>query len=100
MTVVSNSDLAGVEGELLPARSALSLIGINFINATNTTYDFPGQSAQGAQGVSGGDYGQSVAYACQATSQQGSGGLLGSLGLGTGPWSNLTCMPAAVTSGG
>lgn len=93
MSVVSYEQLDRLAGELLPERTVLSLINISFSNVHNATYEFP---AGGGHGAAGGGHGTTVAYACQATDSPGTQGVLGSLGLGSSPYSSMTCMPAAV----
>jgi hypothetical protein len=91
MTAVSYQELDSLSGELLPPRVLLSLINLTF---DNRRYDV--HMPEGGSG--GGDGGTTVAYACQATTTQGTGGLIGSLGLGQAPGRTMTCIPAAVAS--
>jgi hypothetical protein len=90
-TQIEFPELAGLAGEVLPERAALSVVDlsgtrINVLSSSNSTsYTAP---------AGGGD----VAYACQATNSPGTPGLLGSLGLGSAnPSSAMTCIPAAAT---
>src|SRR5579875_4004162 len=79
MSAISFAELEQVSGELLPARTVLSLVDA-----------LPG----------GGGHGTTVAYACHATSSAGTPGLVGALGLGEPAHSSLTCTPTAIFSGG
>ncbi|SRR5579875_577171 len=78
MSAISFAELEQVSGELLPARTVLSLVDA-----------LPG----------GGGHGTTVAYACQATSSAGTPGLVGALGLGTPAHSGLTCVPVVSAAG-
>lgn len=92
MHAVSMQELADLGGEVLPPRVLLSLIDVTF---DNRHYEANTPQGGGSQGGGG-----TVAYACQATTTQGTGGLLGSLGLGQAPGQTMTCVPAAVAAHG
>ncbi|MEU6737521.1 hypothetical protein ABZ929_30685 [Streptomyces physcomitrii] len=109
MTAVSYRELASLDGELLPPRMLLSLVDVTFGNRSHDVSQ-PQDNGQGGGGPQtggglqpgaspqGGGGNTTVAYACQATTTQGTPGLIGSLGLGQGPSSSMTCVPAAVVS--
>lgn len=80
------AELDALAGEVLPARTALSAVTGS---PAAPTAD-PGRYA-----VPDG-HGGTVYYACQTTHSEGSGGVVGALGLGQPPSTTTTCMPAAV----
>ncbi|QKW09814.1 hypothetical protein HUT18_28790 [Streptomyces sp. NA04227] len=95
MTAVSYGELESLDCELLPPRVLLSLVDLGFDGPGHAT---PGSDSPTPEGGGQGDTNTTVSYACQATTTQGTGGLIGALGLGQPPSSTITCVPAAVTS--
>ncbi|GHF10390.1 hypothetical protein GCM10017786_50080 [Amycolatopsis deserti] len=93
-----HSFLHALEGDLLPERAALSLITPNVLSpaADGGTGPAPAPDPQGYV-VSDG-HGGTVYYACQTTHTDGTGGVLGAVGVGRPASTTTTCMPAAVTS--
>lgn len=94
---VSFTALDAVTGELLPERPALSVLSIT-LSGTPTAGGSPAHTPATDPGdyvVSDG-HGGTVFYACQITQNNGTGGLIGLLGLGQPPSTSTTCVPATV----
>lgn len=88
--------LHALDGEVLPERAALSLVTGNSLNPTAASAPTPAGDPQ--QYVVSDGHGGTVYYACQTTHTDGTGGVLGAVGLGRPASMTTTCMPAAVTS--
>lgn len=81
----SYAELDELAGELLPARTVLSTVGLPLNN-------------NNAVGGDGG-HGATIVSSCNTSNQLGTPGLVGALGLGSNNPSNTqTCTPAAVAS--
>ena len=96
------SDLAALDGEVLPERTVMGTV-------SNPFHGVPGAgaghgsgsaaAASDASGPSGPGHGTTVVNSCQTTTSYGTPGLLGSLGLGSeNPHTTTTCTPSTVVT--